>query len=208
MIDSKGTPIIQFQRRILNCLPVDIPCLQKLPTSSVWTITGLTPSCQPPFKLVAIASPKYRDTATQNTTALTKEFNIQRLKSILQNQANATWASIPMPDTRRTSPPTSPAFQASHQGHHHKTITRRQSPPSPPRSWPASQTTNNPHPPPHNQHNPPSHRPPTEHHQTTGTTMTTIGSNPGHPTQPPWKKQDEHATTHPRNTTAAPFTPS
>ena len=77
MIDSKGTPIIQFQSRILNCLPVDIPCLQKLPTASVWTITGLTPSSQPPFKLVAIASPKYRDTATQNPTTLTKEFNIQ-----------------------------------------------------------------------------------------------------------------------------------
>ena len=60
-----NTNNIQFQSRILNCLPIDIPCLQKLPTASVWTITGLTPSFEPPFKVVAIASPKYRDTAPQ-----------------------------------------------------------------------------------------------------------------------------------------------
>ena len=41
---------------VLNCLPVDIPCLRKFPTTSVWTITGLAPSSKPPHKIVAFDS--------------------------------------------------------------------------------------------------------------------------------------------------------
>ena len=62
MLDSQGTPTIQFQSLLLNCLPIDVPCLRKLPTTSVWMITGLDPSSKSPSKLVVIASPKYRDT--------------------------------------------------------------------------------------------------------------------------------------------------
>ena len=38
-LDPQGTPTIQFKGQLLNCLPVDIPCLRKLPTTSVWIIT-------------------------------------------------------------------------------------------------------------------------------------------------------------------------
>ena len=103
-IDQHGTPTIQFTGHLLNCLPVDIPYLRKLPTTSIWIITRLAPSSKPPHNLVAFASPKYGDTTTHNTATITQEFDIHHIKSTIDKQTQPNLTPMPMPDTEDFAP--------------------------------------------------------------------------------------------------------
>ena len=103
-IDTQGTPTIQFKEHLLNCLPVDIPCLRKLPMTSTWIITSLGPSSKPPYNIVAFASPKYGDTTAHNTPTIPQEFDTHHLKSIIQKSTHPTGTPGHMPDTDDFAP--------------------------------------------------------------------------------------------------------
>ena len=105
-LDSHGAPHIQFPGNLLNCLPVDLPCLRKLPTPSVWMIRGLAPNSTSPHKLNGLASPKYRDSTTQSATDHSQEFDIEDLRSTLAEPPLTPWDSIPMPETEDFAPDT------------------------------------------------------------------------------------------------------
>ena len=118
--------MIQFPGHLLNCLEIDIPYIQKVPKQSTWIIQGLAPSSTPPHKLIALASHKYRDSTTQDTTLQSKEFDIESLRRTLAQPPTTPtqWASIKIPDTEDFAPdilclagftPTTPRTEAPTQ---------------------------------------------------------------------------------------------
>ena len=106
-LDSQGALLIQFPGHLLNCLPVDLPYLRKLPTPSVWMIRSLAPSILDTATQTRHPRlSKYRDSTTSTVTAHSQEFDIAHLKSTLAEPPLTPWASITRPDTEDFAPAT------------------------------------------------------------------------------------------------------